>query len=56
MEEKLTGHLCNAPLNLGDYELNRVIPRLMKENNFVFNVLFGIMYKNRIMVGHFWMV
>lgn len=34
MEEKLTCHLCNAPLNLDDYDLSKGIPRLMQEKQF----------------------
>ena len=40
MEEKLTCHLCNAPLNLDDYDLTRVIPQLMKEKALCFQCAF----------------
>lgn len=48
MEQKLTCHLCNAPLNLDDYDLAKTVPQLMKENHYVFNVLFGIELLNQI--------
>lgn len=40
MEEKLTCHLCNAPLNLDDYDLTKVIPQLMKEKSLCFQCAF----------------
>lgn len=40
MEEKLTCHLCNAPLNLGDYLLEKEIPQLMKEKQLCFQCAF----------------
>lgn len=40
MEEKLTCHLCNAPLNLDDYELFRAIPKIMKEKQLCFHCAF----------------
>lgn len=39
MEEKLTCHLCNSPLDLDDYDLAKTVPQLMRENNSVFDVL-----------------
>ena len=40
MEEKLTCHLCNAPLNLDDYDLAKAVPQLMKEKQFCFRCAF----------------
>lgn len=48
MEEKLTCHLCNAPLNLDDYDLAKTVPQLMKEKQLCFRCAFGIESLNRI--------
>lgn len=40
MEEKLTCHLCNSPLNLDDYDLAKSTPQLMKEKQLCFQCAF----------------
>lgn len=40
MEQKLTCHLCNAPLNLDDYDLAKTVPQLMKEKQLCFQCAF----------------
>ena len=42
MEEKLTCHLCNAPLNLDDYDLAKTVPQLMKEKQLCFRCAFWL--------------
>ena len=38
MEEKLTCHLCNSPLDLDDYDLAKTVPQLMKEKQLCFQI------------------
>lgn len=40
MEEKLTCHLCNSPLDLDDYDLAKTVPQLMKEKQLCFQCAF----------------
>lgn len=40
MEQKLTCHLCNSPLNLDDYDLAKTVPQLMKEKQLCFQCAF----------------
>lgn len=40
MEEKLTCHLCNSPLDLDDYDLAKTVPQLMKEKQLCFRCAF----------------
>lgn len=40
MEQKLTCHLCNSPLNLDDYDLAKTVPQLMKEKTTLFSMCF----------------
>lgn len=40
MEEKLTCHLCNSPLDLDDYDLAKAVPQLMKEKQLCFRCAF----------------
>lgn len=40
MEEKLTCHLCNSPLDLDDYDLAKTVPQLMKEKQLCFHCAF----------------
>ena len=45
MEQKLTCHLCNSPLNLDDYDLAKTVPQLMEEKQLCFQCAF---WSNRL--------